>query len=327
MPLFVVALTSGTAALGQSQPASAPQARLTADPRPVLYVSFTMDCERIESECMAGGPPTWELSEKAIRGYCQTLLDARIRPTLFIVPECGQQHASAFRELAQRGVELGMHLHPQCFQDHRYSKYLGEYDAATQQELIGRAAGILKDALGVEPKAFRGGNFSASDDTFAVLDALGFRHGSISDPGRDAPQYHAVWKGTVVDPHWAHARDRLKPGQLRFLEVPLTTDPQRRHPNGFPYELRIESGEFERWHRPIIEAALARMEADRPRLRVLSIFTHNYFDYSNPEAVQSRTLQGYIAYIKQLRRRFRVVGATLADIRDAFVAAEKERPS
>ena len=35
-----------------------------------IYVVFTMDCERIASESPPGGPDTWELSERAIGGFC-----------------------------------------------------------------------------------------------------------------------------------------------------------------------------------------------------------------------------------------------------------------
>jgi peptidoglycan/xylan/chitin deacetylase (PgdA/CDA1 family) len=259
------------------------------------------------------------LSERAIRGYCEPLLEAGFPPTLFVVPETGQEHGGLLKDLSKRGVEMGMHLHPQCFRDHRYDKFLGQYDREAQKQILAEGAEMLTKAIGVRPRAFRPGNFSASDVTFQVAYELGFRQGSVSDPGRHVPEYHALWKDAVRDAHWASAHNRLAPGDLGFFEAPLTTDPDKRRPNGFPYELRIESGPFDAWHAPIIEQALERMERERTSFRVLSIFTHNYFDYSDPEGRQSKVVRDYIAYLRHLNRRYAVVGATLGRIRQDFV--------
>ena len=231
-----------------------------------LYVAFTMDCERIAAESPPGGPESWELSERAIRGYCERLLDRGYKPTLFLMPECARQHVDLLGKLAERGVELGLHVHPQSLGDHRYQRYLGEYSADMQREILALATEMLEQAIGTRPVSFRPGNFSASDATYSVLYGLGFRQGSVSDPGRRVPRFAAVWEGACPDPHYVDPTDKLRAGNLPFLEMPLTTDPDRRHPNGFPYELRIESGPFETWHRPIIEKRLQRLKRERAGL-------------------------------------------------------------
>jgi predicted deacetylase len=166
-----------------------------------------MDCERLKSECHCGGPESWASSEKSIQGFCETLLDAGIPPTLFVVPETAQQHSQLLCTLAGRGVELGMHLHPQCWQDHRYQKYLGEYDAATQKQLLVEAREMWIAAMGRQPQAFRPGNFSASDKTLGVLVELGFTHGAVTDPGRNIPDFYADWKNALTYVHWANHRN------------------------------------------------------------------------------------------------------------------------
>jgi len=284
-----------------------------------LYVTFTMDCERIAAESPPGGPETWELSEKAILGYCEVLLESGVAPTLFLTPECGQKHRELLKDLASRGVDLGMHIHPQSFDDHRYTRYLGQYSYQMQRDIIKRGMDLLAEALEIRPRSFRPGNFSASDDTFPVLSELGFQQGSVSDPGRYVPEYAAVWVNAYPYPHWANAEDRLSPGDLPFLEVPLTTDPSRRHPNGFPYELRIESGPFREWHLPIIRRALERMSSDNLSFRNLCIFTHNCFDYSDPDEDRTRTLRGILDYLDTLRDEYDVIPVTLAEMRDRFV--------
>ncbi len=288
-----------------------------------LYVTFTMDCERIAAESPPGGPKTWKLSERAIRGYCGLLLESSMAATLFLTPECGQQHKGMLKGLESRGIELGMHIHPQSFGDHRYSRYLGQYSRQMQRDILRQGMDILTEILGERPTSFRPGNFSASDETFPVLSELGFRQGSVSDPGRDVPDYAAVWMDTCPYPHWADAEDRLSAGDLPFLEVPLTTDPDQRHPNGFPYELRIESGPFRDWHLPIIRRALERMDSDNVGFRNLCIFTHNCFEYDNASIDQTKTLRGIVQYIDTLRNEYDVIPATLTEIRNLFVEATK----
>jgi hypothetical protein len=283
-----------------------------------LYVTFTMDCERIAAESPPGGPKDWGLSERAITGYCHRLLDAGMPPTLFITPECGQYHQALFRDLAAAGVELGMHIHPQSFGDLSYTRYLGEYDAVMQAQLIGAGLAMLTEAFGVRPTSFRPGNFSASDETFPVLVELGFRQGSVSDPGRMSPQFAAVWRGATPDVHWANATDKLQAGSLPFLEVPETTDLTKNHSNGFPYELRLESGPFETWHQPILNQALNRMAAEQTPFRTLCLFTHNYFEYGDSTAPQTQTLDHLIRRLDQLRAEYDLTPATMTTIRAQY---------
>ena len=283
-----------------------------------LHVAFTMDCERIRAESPPGGPKSWALSERAIRGYCEILLRHGYPPTLFLTPECSQRHADLLGRLAERGVELALHTHPQSLADHRYQGYLGEYSAEMQNEIITLGAEMWARALGRRPVSFRPGNFAANDETFGVLYGLGFRQGSVSDPGRYAPQYAAIWADAYPDAHHVDPDNRLRPGQLPFLEVPLTTDPTRRQANGFPYELRLESGPFQSWQQPILEAALARMEEQAAPFRALCILTHNTFAYDREDDPRSQTLREMLAYLASLAEE--ICPVTLQDAHARFCA-------
>ena len=57
-------------------------------------------------------------------------------------------------KLAERGAELGMHAHPQSMFDHRYTRYLGEYDAEMQREILGLTAETVAKAVGTKPGLF-----------------------------------------------------------------------------------------------------------------------------------------------------------------------------
>ena len=284
-----------------------------------------MDCERIAAESPPGGPATWELSERAIRGYSQRLLAHGFRPTLFLTPECAAQHADLLTSLAGQGVELGMHCHPQSLADHRYGRYLGEYDAATQREILALATEMLTEAIGTRPVSFRPGNFSANDATYGVLYDLGFQQGSVSDPGRFCPQYAAIWVGAYPDPHYVNPTNKLVVGDLLFLEVPLTTDPEHRRPNGFPYELRIEQGPFETWQKPILEKALRRLEGEQVGFPALCIFTHNVFPYDQPDDPRTITVQEMLDYLANLGRREEILPSTLQEIHTHYRAYLRRR--
>ena len=262
-----------------------------------LYVAITMDCERIDSESPSGGPDTWLASEKAIRGFGELLITEKFPPTFFMMPECGENHPLLFRELSDKGAELGMHMHPQAFLDHRYHLYLGQYGKDIQTEILSKGKRILEDSLGINPVSFRPGNFSANKDTFEALISLGFRQGSISDPGRSCPGYAAVWDSTDIFPHWIYSGCK---NEMKFLDIPINTDGEKRHENGFPYELRIESGGFTDWHMPIINRYLEKLEHEDMPYGCLCVFTHNVFSYDNQNNEHSITLKKMIEFIKTI---------------------------
>jgi peptidoglycan/xylan/chitin deacetylase (PgdA/CDA1 family) len=226
-------------------------------------------------------------------------------------------------KLAERGAELGMHAHPQSMFDHRYTRYLGEYDAEMQREILGLTTEAVAKAVGKRPTSFRPGNFSASDVTYDVLYQLGFRQGSVSDPGRNAPNFAAVWKGAYLDPHYVDPTNKLGVGKLPFLEVPLTTDPEQLQPNGFPYELRIESGPFDDWHKPIIEKTLKRWEREHTPFRALCIFSHNTYAYDDLSESRTATLQQMLDYLGKLSS-VKLAPVTLQEMHNRFKKRAKQ---
>ena len=283
-----------------------------------LYVAFTMDCERIAAESPPGGPESWKFSERAIRGYCEILLQRGFTPTLFCVPECADRHSDMFRHFSERGAEPGLHIHPQSFRDFRYDRYFGEYDRSMQKQILIEALDAVTEALGFRPTSFRPGNLSVSDETYALVAELGFRQGSVSLPGRHAPEFAAFWTGAERYAHWANEHDRLRAGTLPFLEVPLTTDPFRMQPGGGPYEMRIEFGSSEEWHEPILTAALRGMEDDDVPFRSICILTHNFLDYGDSACTHAQTLTALAEHISALPG-YDVVPVTLSALRAAYV--------
>src|SRR5262245_5395970 len=128
--------------------------------RPILYILFTMDCEPIPTNMVKSGPKTWTLSGRAIEGFCDRLSSAGYPATLFVSALCAEEHVPLLEELAQRGVELGLHVHRPHFDSARVMRPLGEYDAESQRALIEAAADRMYDAVGLRARSFRSGTFS-----------------------------------------------------------------------------------------------------------------------------------------------------------------------
>jgi hypothetical protein len=286
--------------------------------KPILYILFTMDCEPVPTQMVKTGPKTWALSGRAIEGFCDRLSSAGYPATLFVSALCAEEHGPLLEELAERGIELGLHVHPPHFDDARAMRPLGEYDAESQRALIEGAAERVYDALGFRPRSFRPGIFSASDATFEVLYELGFRQGSLSLPGFDLPREAADWRGAVMAPHHVDPASRLRAGGLPFLELPVTSDPDSWYRTGHPYDLRIENSSVEDWHRPLIEHHLERLEEQQVAFRTVCFVTNNSIAYHQSDDRHSVTVEKLIDYLETLAGRYELVPTTLAGAHQYF---------
>jgi len=284
-----------------------------------LFVTWTMDCETIAQESPTGGPLDWELSERAMRGYVEALADRGHRATLFLIPRLAEVQAELLVELRGAGAELGMHMHPQTA-DLGHDNYLGEVSAHEQRRILRDGRDRIQAAVGEPPVSFRPGNFSASDDTFGVLVELGFTQGSVSLPGRVLPDFAAVWAGAEPLAHWASPSDRLRAGELDFLELPCAVElcevggPGDRP--GDVRHLRLEREGFLEWAPDLIERHLARQVETAWWLKSLVVMTHNTRDYGDSTEPCRRNLEGLADAIERAADRagLTVSPATLAEI-------------
>ncbi len=289
-----------------------------------LYLVFTMDCERIARFSPPGGPQDWNISERAIRGFAETLLENNLIGTFFIVPETAQRHRELFLELEKEGFELGMHYHAQAFLDGRYKKYLGEYSYEEQYEQLEAAKDYWEKALERSAESFRAGNCSASDDTFRVLKELGFRQGSTYIPDRNIPKFAAVWVGAYPYAHHTHSSNRLIPGDMEYFEVPITADPERSRVWGGKdtLQLRIEQVGKEvspQQHLDLIDRIIRDQVEKEIPIKTIVPVTHNFFDYSDRENPLQRHLARVAKYFWEAAERFglKLMPATIKQIHQA----------
>jgi hypothetical protein len=281
-----------------------------------IFITFTMDVERIAERSPTGGPVSWEQSERAIRGFADVLTTNDLVATLFITPETATVHPQLFFELEQRGFELGMHLHPQSFRDNSYREHLGGYGYEQQVEILSQAQNDWAEALGRRSASFRPGHFSANDATFRALYDCGFRQGSVSPPERQIPSLRSVWRGADPDAHHAHPSFRLIAGDLDFYECPMTVDADRRIYDGdSALEFRIEWGTAEELLSVVAKRVDDLVERDVAVKSLVSI-THNMFEFEDPDDAYRHCLDGVSEGIRRVVEPsgLTLVPATLAEV-------------
>ncbi len=288
--------------------------------RLTIHVLFTMDCESIAIRTAKEGPRTWEQSARAIEGYSNRLLRAGYPPTLFLAPQCAVEHTPLLEELAGRGAELGLYVNPLQAERVSYRNFLGTLSPETQRRLIDEAAERFADAIGVRPRSFRPCKHSASDETYRLLYDLGFRQGSIAQPGFVLPRIGVDWEHVSHHPRYVDNRHHERSGDLPFLDVPVTTDPDQRQITNLPYELRIDAGTFEALHQPVIDRAIERMIEDAASFCALCFTSDNRPAYDNDDDKHSLTLESILDYLEALRERHHLVPTTLAGAHERFRA-------
>jgi hypothetical protein len=293
-----------------------------------VSVILTMDCEPALFELTAlakklsgSGPATYEQGERSIRGYVEAADKEGYPVTLFAHPEVATAQTALLLELQSAGACLGMHMHPYKFDDQRFPRDLGGLDGDQQRELLSHATKVWSDALGQHPRFFRGGVFSANDETFGVLVDLGFEGGSLSCPGRVLPTAMAVWAGAELYPHRANLSFRQISGDSDFIEVPISVDMSRpmakgdRHEAGYEWPY-IPSRNYD--HRAVVRGILEQSVEDGTPFPTYVTNTHQDQDYADPLHLASMNLQSVFQTLRETAGEIGVglIGTTIADMAD-----------
>jgi peptidoglycan/xylan/chitin deacetylase (PgdA/CDA1 family) len=298
-----------------------------------LYVLLTMDCETARQEVSphgtsmsASGPQDYEESERAIQGYASIAEGYGLPMTLFAHAEVAVGNRDLLLDLQSRGHCLGLHLHPYKFAGRDYWEDLGAYSAQEQREMLSVASKIWQRAHGQKPLYFRAGYFSANDSTFGVLHELGFRGGSLSNPGRVLAEHCSVWAGAEPYPHRSHPEFRQIAGMSNFVEVPISVDYQRPVQSGAAgeqgYEWPYVPAPYN--HREVVKHVLERIRTDVPEYGALVLDTHNDQDYLDPTCIATANLRLILDLAFSLCEGMDLhpVGATLETMCDLLISEE-----
>lgn len=298
-----------------------------------IYILLTMDCETAKQEVTphgtrmsASGPQDYAESERSIQGYASIAGEYGLPLTLFVHPEVAVGNRDLLLGLQGQGHCLGLHLHPYKFAGKGYLEDLGAYSPRNQREMLSAAADAWEGALGQRPVYFRAGYFSGNDSTFGVLLDLGFRGGSLSNPGRVLPEHCSVWAGAEPYPHRANLSFRQIRGTSGFVEVPVSVDYRRPVRSGAAgeqgYEWPYVPASYD--HRQVVAGILERTRQDAPDYGTLVLDTHNDQEYLDPAHFATRNLRLILDTCFSVcdRLGLQPVGVTLETICDIFPASE-----
>lgn len=275
-----------------------------------IFVLVTMDVEMVLPSPKpdgASGPSSYAESERYIIGYDRYAREYGYPVSYMIHPEVTPNHSELFLQLEAEGACLGLHVHPWKFSDGHYKAHFGGLSQPEQLAILSEATAMWQANMGKRPRFFRPGSFSANDSTFEALDTLGFLGGSCSIPGRVYPDLNAVWAGATPDPHRANRVFRQVPGNLDFVNVPLSVDLSSHEVRGgreFCWDLRPDWQNAD--YRVIATNIVEQVVARDPQVPVVHMVTHNDNDYSNPD---DRVCRNYQTVLRELTDAIRRVGA------------------
>ena len=289
-----------------------------------LYVGVAIDCEATQPAIQDKA-----LGERAVRGVVG-ICEHDARPgTLFVIPTDFEASAEVYREAEQAGWELGLHVHPRS-QGFPH-EFMGVYGPDQQREILTDGIDRFADVFQRRPTTLCLGYNSANDFTYGVIVDLGFTHGQCCLPGRKLPECGSVWAGAPLDMHYAHAHNRLLPGDLDFVETPATVDPESMMWGGkHPQDLRVELVDAKN-HWYTMDKAIRRQLTAATRPVCLRIKTHNIFEYSDPQNFRRMTLEGVLKHAKSLAETHQlepefVTGGELARLFRAIHPHSDTRP-
>ena len=275
-----------------------------------IFFNIQVDCEATRQAVNDAN-----LGERAVCGLGEILAETGMKCTFAVIPSDIKVHGRIYRKLATQGHEIGLHIHST---GPNHEEFLGIYGYKEQSKIITGAMDVFSQSFGELPKSFTPGYASANDYTFPVLESLGFKHGTVSIPTRVLPKWVAVWAGTPLEIHYPHRHNRLLAGNVDFVEIPCTVDPEPRVRVGTNLQdLRVELVDAKNYRRTIQKNVKRQIQiGEGVPVKHLKALTHNIFDYLDERNVHRKTLLGIIATAKDIcaRENCELIAATNADI-------------
>ncbi|MDD5596804.1 MAG: polysaccharide deacetylase family protein [Victivallaceae bacterium] len=283
------------------------------------------------------GPVSDKAGRRSVENYLTVIGKYGYTPTFFVHPELTEIQRDFFLNLRDKGAGLGLHLHPTKFTRKKCSVEMGGLSEKQQREILGLAVDMFEQNLGIKPQLFRPGAFSANDYTYKVLNELGFRGGSISIPGRIWAERFCIWSGAYPYPHLANSNMRQVPGNLPFVEIPLTVDfsrPLRLNHQGYHHYFDLRPGEkiyagntiIQKDFQLILENIAKQLVKNDPMLKTIVIDTHNDLEYLDRETESARHLHILLEHIDPVLKKYGLepLDATMDKAIERFLEKDNE---
>ncbi len=279
----------------------------------VFFVNWSVDCEATQHAVNDAA-----LGERGASGFANVLDAHGLLGTFFVIPGDVESNPLLYRSIRERGHEVGLHLHPG---DEGAFEFAGIMGPDEQRDVVMKAKDRWACAMGFEPRAFCMGYGSANDYTYPVLEECGFTHGQVGIPGRRLPETACVWQGEPQYIHYANRWNRLLHGDMDFVDVPHTVDPESYMWGGrHPQDLRVELVDAKNHWYTMFKNVEWQKDDDSIPVKVLRGVTHNTFDYSDPANFRRQTLEGMIDAMRAIIENagFMVKPATVGMIVEEF---------
>lgn len=251
-------------------------------------------------------------------GFSEVLKKFNLKGTYYAISPELETHADLFRRLAYQGHEVGLHLHPAVEGD--YQEFLGLYGPEDQSRILAIAAERFQKVMGYAPKGICVGYGSTNDYTYGVLYDKGFRYGMTSIPTRVLPECASVHAGAHLDIHYANRYNRVLVGDLDFVVIPFTVDPDSRLWGGkHPQDLRVELTDAKN-HWYTIEKTIRRQVEQKAPIKWIQVNTHNIFEFGDVNDFRRETLEGILNHIYEIAETFglKIVAATNAETAEVY---------
>ncbi len=273
-----------------------------------LFFNYSINCELPADERFAG-PASWEAAEESARGFIEVMSEVGLRQgaTLFICPDVARKQASLFRRMADAGIETALHLNGWRYSKMKSPAWLGSLPYIEQRAVIHMAKADLEDSLGRPCLGYRACRASANDDTFPILEELGFQWSSTSASGSYKPEVFACWSGGWPFAYHPSAKNKLIPGDLKVYEMPGTRGQRTSFQGDLdrPLDMRVETplevigpgGEL--WRR-VIEENIVEMGHRNQPVRAIIGASHNTNPYADHSSLAYHNLIRVIQFTRQL---------------------------
>jgi hypothetical protein len=263
-----------------------------------LFYNYSIDCE-LPPDGIFGGPANWEVAEASTRGFIEVMEQWGLLSgaSLFVYPDVALKQRGLYREMADRGIEIGLHLHGMRYSRMKKPAWLGSLGFEEQREAIRMAKEDLESVTGKPCLGYRACYSSANHVTYPVVEDLGFQWASTSASGSYKPEIYARWAGGWPFPYHPSRKNKLVPGDLKIYEITLTSglhtffmgNPDR------PLDMRVETppeiaGPEGANFRAVIEENLVEMERRDQPVRVIIGASHNTNPYADPTSNQHQNL-------------------------------------
>src|SRR5690242_4946758 len=114
-----------------------------------VFFNYSIDCE-LPPDGRFGGPATWEAAEASTRGFIEVMDSIGLRrgASLFVYPDVAMKQRALYREMADSGIEIALHLHGMRYSRTPAFAWLGSLGYDDQREAIRRAKEDLEQVTG-----------------------------------------------------------------------------------------------------------------------------------------------------------------------------------